>query len=129
MHSFIVQLTSVAGEILAAGFNYHGVHFNKVDMANSAVTGKLLYNSSVACADYKNLLYILVNRHRDMDNHFVIYECVTLGKHYVAVEGQHPAELTAFKNIYALVIAVFGEKLTLYAKAELHIGSLLFAEP
>ena len=64
-----------------------------------------------------------------MGDHFIVNELIALRQHDIAVQRKHPAKFRRFKNINALVVALFGIELAVDPDAVLYIGGMKFRKP
>src|SRR5699024_409080 len=90
---------------------------------------QLSYNAAVACADYKDFLYIWMNSHRNMGYHLVIDKLVLFGEHHISVQGEKSSELRRIKNINSLKFAFSTVKLTVNSYRYFNIWSMFFRKP
>ena len=125
----VLELTGVVRQILLADLDYHRIHFDKVYRLDRIVSRQLLDDSAVADADDKYILRVRVNRHRHVRYHLVVYELVSLGQHYIAVEHEHTPELHAVKHIYTLIFTLRRKQLLLDSETEFYIFRMIFTEP
>ena len=121
MHATIVHTAGIARKIGTAGFDHLRVHLDEVDALDAVITGELPYDAAVTGTDHEDVLRVPVNGHRDVGDHLIVDELVTLGQHDVAVEGQHATELRCFEDVDALVVALLRVELTVHTDAVLHI--------
>ena len=108
MHAAVIHAAGIAGQIGTAGFHHLRVHLHQVNAAHTVVARQLAHNAAVARADNQNIFNALMHRHRHMGNHLIVNKFVPFSQHHAAVKGQHAPKLRRFKNVYALVIALFG---------------------
>ena len=121
MHAAVVHAAGVAGQVGTAGLDDLGVHLDKVDALDAVVARQLAHDAAVARADDQDVLGLAVHRHRHVGDHLVVDELVALGQHDVAVQRQHAAKLRRFKDVDALVLALFAVQLPVYADAVLDV--------
>ena len=86
MHTPVVKPAGIAGQVGTTGFHNLRVHLHQVDTLNTVVTRQLAHNTAVAGTNDKNIPDSRMDRHRDMGNHFIIYEFIPLSQHNVSVE-------------------------------------------
>jgi hypothetical protein len=129
MHAAVIHTAGVAGQVGAASFNNLGVHFHQVNALHTVIAGQFPHNAAIARADDEDVLCASVHRHRHMGDHFIVNELIALRQHDIAVQRKHPAKFRRFKNINALVVALFGIELAVDPDAVLYIGGMKFRKP
>ena len=70
-----------------------------------------------------------MNGHRDMRDHLIVNEFITLGEHYISVKSQYLAEFRSIENIDLLVIALTRIKMSCNPEAVTYIRRMIFTEP
>ena len=90
---------------------------------------KLPYRSTVAAADYENGFYVRMNRHRHMDNHFMVNKLVPFRRKKLTVKHKHLSVILCFKYFYLLKIAFLGKKLFFNLHGKSHIIRMIIRIP